>query len=264
MRVLALVVAAVAVLAAAAWWSVGRGTAALPATVRFASNPDKQASPQWTIGDLPPPSSADAAARAAFRIVSGRKDRNSSGVEVLNDGVAHPVREPASNFFFFDKHTQGGRLVCDLGARVSVRQINSYSWHDEARAAQVYKVYGSDGTGTAFNPAPAEGTDPAAAGWNLVAAVDTRTPGAKPGGQFAVSIGKRLGALGSYRYLLFDVSSTNPAHPYSNTFFAEIDVIGDADAGGPLPAPAAEPAIAPATAPAPATTPTAPDVSAEE
>ena len=249
MKVLAFVVAAVAVLAAAAWWFVGRGPAALPTAVRFASNPDKQASPQWRVGDLPPPSAADAATGATFTVLSGRQDDNSSGVEVLNDGVAHPVREPASNFFFFDKGTQGGRLLCDLGAPVRVRQITSYSWHDEARAAQVYKVYGSDGVGAAFNAAPAEGADPTAAGWQLVAAVDTRTPGAKPGGQFAVSIEKPLGALGSYRYLLFDVSCTSPTHAYSNTFFAEIDVIADGNSPG-----APNPAPAPATGPAPATT----------
>jgi hypothetical protein len=40
-----------------------------------------------------------------------------------------------------------------------------------------------------------------------------------------VSISDTDGALGKYRYLLFDVSSTENDDDFGNTFYSEIDVI---------------------------------------
>lgn len=68
-------------------------------------------------------------------------------------------------------------------------------------------------------------TDPAKCGWKLLATVDTRPKDGKPGGQYGVSITGSSGALGKFRYLLFDVVPTETDDPWGNTFFSEIDVL---------------------------------------
>ena len=46
------------------------------------------------------------------------------------------------------------------------------------------------------------------------------------GGQYGVSIAETSGAaIGTYRYLLFDMSRTEDADPFGNTFFSEFTVI---------------------------------------
>jgi hypothetical protein len=107
---------------------------------------------------------------------------------------------------------------------VEIKQINSYSWHTADRAPQVYKVYGADGAGPGFNPTPKRDTLPDQCGWNLIATVDTRSQNAEPGGQYGVSIFDTTGALGNYRYLLFDISRTESRDPFGNTFYSEVDV----------------------------------------
>ena len=47
-----------------------------------------------------------------------------------------------------------------------------------------------------------------------------------PGGQYGVSVTNSSGALGKFRYLLFDVVPTETDDPWGNTFFSEIDVVG--------------------------------------
>jgi len=60
----------------------------------------------------------------------------------------------------------------------------------------------------------------------LLATVDTRPAQGELGGQYGVSLSPAAGALiGSYRYLLFDISRTSDADRFGNTFFSEIDVI---------------------------------------
>jgi hypothetical protein len=41
-----------------------------------------------------------------------------------------------------------------------------------------------------------------------------------------VTIGDSAGTLGSFRYLLFEISATESDDPFGNTFYREIDVIG--------------------------------------
>jgi len=53
-----------------------------------------------------------------------------------------------------------------------------------------------------------------------------------------VCIASAAGAIGAYRYLLFDVSRTEDADAFGNTFYSEIDVVA---AGGPAPAPVETP-----------------------
>ena len=58
----------------------------------------------------------------------------------------------------------------------------------------------------------------------------------------------QAGALGRFRYLLFDIRRTEDRDPFGNTFYSEIDVI---DANGPAPttavAPLPNPLLKPST-----------------
>ena len=72
---------------------------------------------------------------------------------------------------------------------------------------------------------PGTGTDPEKCGWKSIANVDTRPKEGEVGGQYGVSIADSDGALGKYRYLLFDVSPTETDDGFGNTFFSEIDVV---------------------------------------
>ena len=114
----------------------------------------------------------------------------------------------------------------DLGSAIEIKEVNTYSWHPNTRGPQVYKLYASDGTAKDFNSKPKTGTDPAKAGWTLVATVDTRPKEGQGGGQYGVSIADSTGAaLGKYRYLLFDISRTEADDDFGNTFYSEITVI---------------------------------------
>jgi len=186
-------------------------------------NPNDTATSGFKFKDVPSPSKTDAAKSAKFSILEGQRDENGGELEKLNDGKLPTEQdEPAENFFF-NAGTPGGRLLVDLGATTGVQQINTYSWHPDTRAPQVYKLFGTDGSSADFNPKP-KGMDPEKVGWKLIAKVDTR-PKSEIGGQYAVSVSDSEGALGKFRYLLFDISSTESDDQFGNTFFSEIDVI---------------------------------------
>jgi len=194
------------------------------------------------------PSPSDAATRARFTLVDGRRDRNGAGLDVLHDGkLPAGADEPAANFFFA-QGSDGGRIAVDLGEVVEIQQVHTYSWHPSTRAAQVYALYAADGTAPGFDPSPKRGTDPGACGWQLLTTVDTRAK-EQTGGQYGVAVAGASGALGRFRHLLFDVLPTEKDDPFGNTFYSEIDVVT-----------ATDPAPPPATAPAPATAPVAPIV----
>ena len=181
---------------------------------------------------VPPPSSNDAAAKATFTIVAGAVDPHSGGLKKLNDGALPVEEDQPSENFFFKAGSRGGRLRADLGAAVRIRQVNTYSWHNGTRGAQVYRLYASDGAAADFNDSPATGVDPAKCGWKRVASVDTRPKDGEFDGQYGVSIADTAGVLGRYRYLLFDISCTATKDANGNTFYSEIDVIDEA---GPVP-----------------------------
>jgi hypothetical protein len=198
--------------------------AELKTTVNY--NPNESASSAFKFKDVPSPSKTDAAKDAKFLIVDGERDENGGDVDKLNDGKTPTEEdEPAENFFF-NAGTPGGRLMADLGKITEVRQVNTYSWHPNTRGPQVYKLYASDGSVADFNPRP-KGIDPLKSGWKLLANIDTRPKEGAGGGQYAVSISDSAGAIGKFRYLLFDMSKTESDDPFGNTFYSEIDVIGD-------------------------------------
>jgi hypothetical protein len=86
-------------------------------------------------------------------------------------------------------------------------------------------VYGSDGAASNFALVPKADADPADAGWTWIATVDTRIGQSDPGGQYGVSIAKKTGALGTFRYVLFVCYATEADDAFGNTFYSEIDVI---------------------------------------
>lgn len=191
----------------------------------------------FTFRLVPQPSSNDAAATAQFSIAQGQRDRNGGDLAVLHDGrVPTEDDQPAANFFF-GAGSAGGRIRVDLGRLISIKAVNTYSWHSGNRAAQVYRLYAAQGTESNFHAAPGEDIDLGTSGWRLMASVDTRSNDAEPGGQHGVSISSpEQGHLGEYRYLLFEMERTEDRDAFGNTFYSEIDII---DANGPTPIPIA-------------------------
>jgi hypothetical protein len=207
------------------WLAAAASGADVKTTVDF--NPNDTASAEFKFKTVPSPAKDTAATKAKIAVVDGEIDGNSGGLKTLNDGKLPTEQdEPAANFFF-DQGTPGGRLSLDLGSAKEIKQVNTYSWHPNTRGPQVYKLYASDGTAKDFNAAPKDGTDPVKVGWTLVATVDTRPKnGADGGGQYGVSTADKAGgAIGKYRYLLFEMSQTEKEDPFGNTFYSEIDII---------------------------------------
>ena len=214
-------------------------TIVLPAEVMTTAEriSNDQATGRFRFKNVPAPVGGDAATRATVTIVDGQRDTNGGDIGRLNDGKL-PIEDdqPAENFFF-EAGTDGGRILVDLGAPVEVRQVASYSWHTGSRGPQVYTLFASDGKAANFDARPKRGTAPRDCGWQLIANVDTRPKEGEPGGQYGVAHSNPDGALGSFRYLLFDISPTADRDRFGNTFFSEIDVI---DKNAP-PSPAAAP-----------------------
>jgi hypothetical protein len=200
-------------------------------------NANELATADFKFTNAPSPSRSDAATKARFAIVDGEQDANGGDVDTLHDGkVPTDEDEPSANFFF-RAGTDGGRLLVDLGSAIDLKQVTTYSWHPDTRGPQVYKLYASDGNADGFNAQPKKGTQPEMCGWKRIANVDTRPKAGESGGQYAVSVSDSDGAIGTYRYLLFDISRTEQADAFGNTFYSEIDVIDRK-------APAAPPAVA--------------------
>ena len=178
---------------------------------------------------IPPPAMNDAATKAEYKILRGKLDPNSAGMDALhNDKMPANEDQPGENFFFA-AGTDGGCLEIDLGRTVLVKQFASYSWHATTRAAQVYRLYGAIGDEAGLSHTITRGTEIAKSGWSLIASIDTR-PESKVGGQHGVCIAGSDKPLGRFRYLLLDLSPTETDDAFGNTFFSEIDIY---DADGP-------------------------------
>lgn len=188
-----------------------------------------QATPQFSFATVPAPSRVDAATTAKFSLVAGVRDENSGFIKKLYDGRLPAESDEPSENYFLAGGNGNGRIVADLGRVTEVKSVNSYSWHPGGRAPQVYQLYASDGAGAEFNPKPDPRADLVKEGWKLVATVDTRTKFQGQGGQYGVSIADPAGVIGKYRYLLFEIATTDANDPDGQTFFSEIDVV-DANA----------------------------------
>jgi hypothetical protein len=200
-------------------------TAHAQVKVTFDHNPNATASAAFKFKNVPSPAKDDAAARATMLVVEGDIDGNGADLTALIDG-ALPTEEdqPAANFFW-DAGTGGGRFRLDLGSVIEVAQVNTYSWHPNARGPQIYRLWASDGADPKFNATPKTSVDPVTSGWKLITVVDTRAKEGNDGGQFGVSITDLRGSLGKYRYLLFDCYVTETSDSFGNTFYSEIDVV---------------------------------------
>ena len=187
--------------------------------------PTRRATARFKFEHVLTPLRSDAASKATFTLVDGEPDPNSGDLSKLNDGaLPSSDDQPKSNFFFRDG-SDGGRILVDLGRVADVHQINSYSWHVGTRAPQVYRVFVSDGNPAVFESAPKRPTDPQKVGWTLLATVDTRAKEEPQGGQHAASIADSGGKLAAARYILLDITPTEAADTFGNTFFSEIDIL---------------------------------------
>lgn len=207
----------------------------------FGHHRNQDAGASFKFTDIPSPSQSDAAAKATFTIVDGQRDRNGGDLDKLHDGKIPTEDDQPAESFFFSTGTDGGRILVDLGGAIAIHQVNTYSWHPDTRGPQVYTLYASNGDVNGFNPQPKRGTDPQTCGWKRLAQVDTRPKEGDYGGQYGVSISDSAGTLGKYRYLLFDISRTEAADPFGNTFYSEIDLV-EPNAPVVVAAPAIQPA----------------------
>ena len=185
------------------------------------------ATPQFKFQSVPSPVRDDAAAGSTLTLIAGSLDSNSAALTALTDGAVPTDEDQPAQNVFFKSASWGGRVRMDFGTRIEITQINSYSWHPDSRAPQLYKVFAGDESDPNFNPAPSSKLDPAACGWKLIAFVDAHSPDPDDeGGQYGVSIRDDAGGIvGAFRYLLFDFFEAEGDDPWGNTFYSEIDVI---------------------------------------
>jgi len=202
-----------------------RGVSSSQVTITVDHNAGSDASPAFKFKRVPSPAKDDAGATAKVSVVVGQRDPAGAGLQALTDGRLPGSEDDPANNFFFNADTDGGRILMDLGSAIEIAEVNTYSWHADSRAPQVYNLYASDGSSPGFNARPGDKTDPAVVGWKLIATVDTRPKQGAPGGQYGVSITDGSGVIGRYRYLLFDCIETETDDPWGNTFYSEIDVV---------------------------------------
>ncbi len=186
-------------------------------------NEDSAATAEFKFKRVASPSKTDAANAAKYSLLAGSRDTNGGGLSRLNDGeLPNDADAPRENFFF-RAGSSGGRVLLDFEKEIEIDRLQTYSWHASTRGPQVYKLYGG-ASGDNFKVDAGRG-DPAKAGWTLIASVDTRTDGKALGGQYGVSIAKEGEKLGKFRYLLFDIATTETSDSFGHTFFSEIDVL---------------------------------------
>jgi hypothetical protein len=201
--------------------------------------------PAFRCSAIEPPSSddfADASLGQARVSVSGGTlfvcqplaELSSGGIDRLVDGRAQENCDAPQESVFSQEHGPGAFLF-DLGRTVTLRKVNSFSWHqsrfvseNHVRATQKYTLSGHPGHGDAIVP-PAD--DP---GWERIARVNTDAyfdvgiPRDRPAQQ-ATSVSSETGSLGRFRFLRFDVEPTRAPHDgeCDHTFYGEIDIYAD-------------------------------------
>ena len=205
--------------------------------------------PDFVFPTIKPPSDRDFADatqhHASIRVVQGKLAADSGPIEFLLDGRGQSNSDAPGESVFF-ANNQKGRILLDLGSAITVREINTYSWHKyemvppghprrNSRTIQRYVLYGYEG-----EMPPPTGGDPTASGWKLISRVNSDAffsvlPRVEWPAQLAVSITGKEGQIGRYRYLLWEVHPTHvdagPATTMKrsehNTFFGEFDVYAE-------------------------------------
>jgi hypothetical protein len=174
---------------------------------------------------VPAPNPDNSARNASVKVVDGIRAENSGPPDRLVDGRMPATEDAPTQNFKFSDFTLEGRISFDLGKIIPIAAVNSYSWHVEKRAPQVYFLYASNGDIPGFDPAPKNGIDPATVGWTRIASVDSRPSQGPPGGRYAVQISGPAGNPWSYRYLLFVMFPAQANDVSGHTFYSEINVI---------------------------------------
>ena len=187
---------------------------------------------------IAPPSNNDYADvsqhHATINVLRGQVHSGGGSLEVLIDGKGQSKPGSPGESFSFDANGSG-LILLDLGRKIAVEKINTYSWHGDRpitgnrdRATQRYILYGS----SAERPPSVMG-NLATNGWSCIAHVNTdrfsgnSTPRPRAAQQ-GVSIAATNGALGAYRYLLWDGQPTGSDAELANdrTLYGEFDVFG--------------------------------------
>ena len=139
------------------------------------------------------------------------------------DGTGQTSQDSPQESVFFENDVKNGSLLIDLGKAISIKKINSYSWHQHNhipehnnRAQQKFTLFGWPDRELPSLEKPA-----AESGWVRIARVNSekffhvKKLDNRPSQQ-ACSIFASKGEIGKYRYLLLEVNGP--------TFFGEIDV----------------------------------------
>ncbi len=202
--------------------------------------------PQFRFATIEPPSDSDYAdasqGKARAFLASGQllvfdsDPAFSSGpVDRLVDGRAQGSADAPLESVFFAENARGGFLF-DLGQVVTIRRVNSFSWHrsrfvsdNHVRATQKYTLWGYAG-----DEPPASAEPSVSRGWERIARVNTdsffdvASARDRPAQQ-ACSIASETDSLGRYRFLLFEVHPTVAQHDQEmdHTFYGEIDVYAE-------------------------------------
>jgi hypothetical protein len=181
---------------------------------------------EWSDLAMGPPSAGDDAdqsrnPRAVFTYIPGygkpHADAGARGLALprLNDGKSATSGDDPQNSTWFD--TRGNsRVLVDLGRPMDVARINAFSRHSGALSPQRYTLWATDSE----IPSDAEQAD-LSKNWRKLTSVDTTPLG--EGGKHGSSVNAREGALGKFRYLLFDLPANRPDWSRS-VFLSEIDV----------------------------------------
>ena len=201
---------------------------------------DREVEGIFVFDTVPSNSSTDFANGKTFTVLDGSSHDVSGTIDHLTDGLGQTNGDsccgPDSESFFAGPAGAEGnlRIQLDLEVSVLIAEINSYSWHNNSRAPQIYNVYGAinpNNNAPDFDAAGfQESADLAALGYTLIASVDSMSLGGA-GGQVGVSI---TGDVGTYRYLLFDIAPPTWQVGTRATFFGEIDVVPTGPVSIPL------------------------------
>src|SRR5213075_2291219 len=109
--------------------------------VKVEHNANDKASASFKFRTLPSLAQKDAANGKKFVVVSGERDENGGELDKLTDGKVPQEEDQPTENFFFNAGTAGGKIGLDLEKEIEINQINTYSWHPNTRAPQVYKLY---------------------------------------------------------------------------------------------------------------------------
>ena len=202
--------------------------------------------PQFRFATIEPPSDSDYADAsqgttraflAGGQLMACDSDPESSSGPVarLVDGRAQGSADAPLESVFFAQNVRGA-FVFDLGQLVTIRRVNSFSWHrskfvsdNHVRATQKYTLWGYAG-----DEPPAAAEPSVSRGWERIARVNTdsffdvASARDRPAQQ-ACSIASETDSLGRYRFLLFEVHPTVAQHDQEmdHTFYGEIDVYAE-------------------------------------